>query len=64
MCFFNSAQYAYFEQTEANFPFKIMISGKYSFQTLTQFSQGSNEVEAPTPNTDGCLSRDTCVSST
>jgi hypothetical protein len=37
---------------------------KYSFQTLTQLSQGNNLLDAPASNTDGFLSRDTCDSST
>jgi hypothetical protein len=33
----------------------------YSFQKVTQFSQGYNVQDAPASNTDGFLSRDTCA---
>jgi hypothetical protein len=36
---------------------------KCSFEKLTQFLLGNNEVYAPASNTDSCLSRDPCVSS-
>jgi hypothetical protein len=35
---------------------------KYSFEKLTQFSQGNNVLDAPSSNTDVFLSSDTCVS--
>jgi hypothetical protein len=37
---------------------------KYSFQKLTEFSQGNQVLDAPASNTDNILPRDTCVSST
>jgi hypothetical protein len=37
---------------------------KYSFQKLSQFSQGNNELEVPASKTDGFLSSDQFVSST
>jgi hypothetical protein len=43
---------------------KIMIFRKYSFQKLTQVLQSNNVLEAHASDTDGFLSRDTCVSST
>jgi hypothetical protein len=33
---------------------------KYSYQKLTEFSQGSHVLDVPPTNTDGFLSRDTC----
>jgi hypothetical protein len=41
-----------------------MISRKYSFQKVNEFSLGNNVLDAPVSNTDGFLSRDTCISST
>jgi hypothetical protein len=41
---------------------ETMMFKKYSFEKLTQFSQGSNVLDAPVSNTDGFLSRDPCVS--
>jgi hypothetical protein len=43
---------------------KIMICQKYSFQKLTEFSQGDNVVDAVAAKIDGYLWGDTCVSST
>jgi hypothetical protein len=40
---------------------KILICRKYSFQKLTQFSQGSNVRGDVASNIDGFLWRDTCV---
>jgi hypothetical protein len=40
-----------------------MISSKYSFQKLTQLSQGNNVLDAHASNTDGFILRDICVSS-
>jgi hypothetical protein len=64
MCFFNSAQLAYLEQIEHFFPLKTLLGRQYSFQKLTQFSQGNNMLDGPPSNIDGFLSRDTYVSST
>jgi hypothetical protein len=41
-----------------------MICSKYTFQKLTQFSQGNNVIDIAASNIDGVLRRDTCVSST
>jgi hypothetical protein len=43
---------------------KTMISRKYSFQKLTQFSKGNNVPDAAASNIDGFLWRDICVYST
>jgi hypothetical protein len=43
---------------------KILICRKYSFQKLTQFSQGYNVIDSNSCNTHGFLSRDISVSST
>jgi hypothetical protein len=43
---------------------KTMIWRKYSFQKLTQFTQGNNVLDAAASNTDGFVLRDTYVSST
>jgi hypothetical protein len=64
MYLFNSAGKAYLEQREPFSTLKTMIYRQYSFQKLTQFSQGNNIVDSPPSNTDGFVSRDTCVSST
>jgi hypothetical protein len=37
------------------------MSRQYSFENLTQFSHGNNELDAPPSNIDDFLSRDTCV---
>jgi hypothetical protein len=37
---------------------------KFSFQKVTQFSQGNKVLDLSASNTGGLLSRDTCVSST
>jgi hypothetical protein len=42
---------------------KTMIFWKYSFQKLTEFSQGNNVVNAAPANINGFLWGDTCVSS-
>jgi hypothetical protein len=41
---------------------KNLSCWKYSFQKLTQFAEGKNVLDAPVSNTDGFLSRGTCVS--
>jgi hypothetical protein len=63
-CVPHLAEFAYLEQTEPISTFKILSCRKYSFQKLTQFSQGNNVLENPASNTDGFLSRHTCISST
>jgi hypothetical protein len=64
MGFFNSAEKAYFLQTEPISTLKNLSCREYSFQKLTQFSQGNNVLDAPAFIKDGFLCRDTCVSST
>jgi hypothetical protein len=64
MCFFNSDELAYLEQTMPIAKLKYLTFSKYSFQKVTQFSLGNNLVDAPVSNIDGFLSRDTCISST
>jgi hypothetical protein len=64
MCFFLYAEAAYLEQ---NVPFStviILIYRKYSFQKLTETSQGNNVLDVPASMTDVFLWRATCVSST
>jgi hypothetical protein len=64
MCFFKSAEQAYLKQREPIPTLKNLSCKMYSFQKLTQFSQGNNVLDAPASKTDCFLSRDTCVSST
>jgi hypothetical protein len=63
MCLVNSPEYAYLDQNEPFPTLKVMISRKYSFQKLTQFSQENNVLDASPLNTDGVHSRGTCISS-
>jgi hypothetical protein len=42
---------------------KHLTCRKYSFQKLTEFSQGNNVQDDPESNIHGFLWRDTCVSS-
>jgi hypothetical protein len=46
---------SYLEENEPFSSLKILICGKYSFQKLTQFSQGYNVPDVPACNTDGFL---------
>jgi hypothetical protein len=64
MCFFNSAEYAYLQETQPISTLKLLSCRKYSSQKLIQFSQGNNVLNSPASNTRGFLSRDTFVSST
>jgi hypothetical protein len=64
MSFFNSAEYAYLEHTEANSTLKHLSYRQDSFQKLTQFLQGNNVLDAPASTTNGVLWRATFVSST
>jgi hypothetical protein len=52
------------KRNEPFYILKTMICRKYSFQKLTQLSQGNNVLDVPASNTDGFLLKDTCVSST
>jgi hypothetical protein len=63
MCFFDIPEYSSKEQSEPFSTLKTLICRMYSFQKLTQFSQGDNVLDAPTSNIDGFLSRDTLLSS-
>jgi hypothetical protein len=55
MRFFKLAEYAYFKQTEQTITLKNLSCWKYSFQKLTQFSQGNNLLDATRSNTGGFL---------
>jgi hypothetical protein len=52
------------EENEPLSTLKTLISSKYSFQKLTQFSQGNNVLDAPASNIDSFLCRDICGSPT
>jgi hypothetical protein len=43
---------------------EYMIHRKYSFQKITQFSQGNRALDVSASNLHGFLWKDTCVSST
>jgi hypothetical protein len=64
MCFNNSAELAYLQQIETFSNLKNLSSKKYSFQYLSQFSQGNNVLEVAASNIGVFLRRDTSVSST
>jgi hypothetical protein len=53
-----------FGTSKAYLHLKHQSCGKDSFQTLTQFSEGKNVLDAPASNIDGFLSRYIYVSST
>jgi hypothetical protein len=61
--FVNYAEYTYLELTEILSTLKHLNCWKYSFQKLTQFSQGNNVVVAAALNMDGFLWRERRVSS-
>jgi hypothetical protein len=63
MCFFNRAEYSHLDVREPNTILKNLLSRKYYFPKLSPFSQGRHGLHAPVSNTDGFVSRDTCVSS-
>jgi hypothetical protein len=50
-----SAEYAYLCQRELISTLKNLSCRRYSFQKLTQFSQGNNVLDFPASNTDGSL---------
>jgi hypothetical protein len=52
------------EQRQPVSTLKSLSCRKYSFQKLTQFSEGNNVLDAPASNTNGFLLRDASVSST
>jgi hypothetical protein len=64
MCFFNSGEKAYLEQTQPLSTLKFLSCREYFFQKISQFSHGNNMLDARASNTDSFLSRDTCVLST
>jgi hypothetical protein len=61
--FSKSAIEAYLEKTEPISIFKTVIYRKYSLQKIIQFSLGNNVLDVTASTGDGCLWRDTCVSS-
>jgi hypothetical protein len=61
ICFFNLAEEAYLEQNEAFSTLETMICRKYSFQKLTQFSQGNNVLDAAAFSVEGFLWKGTCI---
>jgi hypothetical protein len=61
MCFSNTIEYTYLEQTEHLSTMKHPSCRKYSFHKLSQFSQVNIALDAPVSNTDGYLWRDACV---
>jgi hypothetical protein len=60
----NSTGEAYLKQNQPFSKTTTMIYRKYSFQKLTQFTQGYNVQDAAAFNTDCFLLTRTCVSST
>jgi hypothetical protein len=64
ICFINSAELASLEHSKPISILKHLSCKKFSFQKLTQFSQGSNVLDALASNTDGFPLRDICVTST
>jgi hypothetical protein len=50
MYFFNSAEYSSLEKNESFTILKTLIGRQYSFQKLTQFSQGNNVLHAAASN--------------
>jgi hypothetical protein len=61
MCFFSSVKKAFFEKNEPFSTLKTVILRKYSSQKETKFSMGSKALYFPASNSDGFLSRETCV---
>jgi hypothetical protein len=53
MCFFNLAEQAYLEQNVCFSTLKTLKGRLYSFQKLTQLSQGDKVVDTPASNLDG-----------
>jgi hypothetical protein len=51
------------EEKELVFPMENPRSKMYSFEKLTQFSEGNNALDAAASNIDGFLCGDTCLSS-
>jgi hypothetical protein len=52
ICFFNSAEYACLEQREPVSNLNNLSCRRYSFQKLTQFTQGNKVIDATASNTD------------
>jgi hypothetical protein len=61
---FLSLDLSYLEQTEPSSPLKYLDAGSIPFKKVTQFSLGNNVLDAPASNSNGSLSRDSCVLST
>jgi hypothetical protein len=55
MCVFNSAEWAYLEQSDLISTLKNVSCMKYSFQKLTEFSKGINVLDDPASNVIGFL---------
>jgi hypothetical protein len=55
MCFFNSAEGAYLEESEPILTMKNVSHRKYPCAKHTQFSQGKNMLHATASSTDGIL---------
>ena len=64
MCFFHLEERAYLEQNDPFSTLKIVISLKYSLQTLTQLSQAHNVLDTSGSTIEAFLWTDTCVFST
>jgi hypothetical protein len=61
--FLQLTEMAYMEQKEPLSTLKILFCRKYFFQNLTISTQVNNMVDASASNSNGFLSRATCVSS-
>jgi hypothetical protein len=64
LVFLQLTEMAYMEQNEPFSTLNILFCRKYFFQNLTIFTKVNNMVDASASNSNGILSRDTCVSST
>jgi hypothetical protein len=64
LVFLQLTEMAYMEQNEPFSTLNILFCRKYFFQNLTIFTKVNNMVDASASNSNGFLSRDTCVSST
>jgi hypothetical protein len=60
----SKTEYTFLEQNEPFSTLKMLIGIMSSFQKLTQFSQGSNVLDAEAYDIECFFWRDTCVSST
>jgi hypothetical protein len=64
MWYFNLEECSYWEPNDPFSTLKIVISLKYSLQTLTQLSQAHKVLVMSGSNIEAFLWTDTCVSST